>query len=106
MTRREIGGAFDRILRLQGLCRAIVLVSWLMFWVVGTRSKLWATLYIYVGRIRPCTSPDCDWHRDRAVDSIPDQQLQEGPRLHGLLQLTPELWHCSISSEADSPVHG
>ena len=48
MTRREIPAAFDSFLRLQGLCGAIVLASWLIFWAVENPVRDVGNLFIYV----------------------------------------------------------
>ena len=48
MNRQQISAAADRFLRLQGLCAAIILASWLIFWAVENPVRNVRDLFIYV----------------------------------------------------------
>jgi phosphoserine phosphatase RsbU/P len=48
MNRRDISASLDRFLRLQGLCGAIVVASWLIFWAVNNPVTNIRDLFIYV----------------------------------------------------------
>jgi sigma-B regulation protein RsbU (phosphoserine phosphatase) len=48
MNRRDISARLDAFLRLQGLCAAIILASWLIFWAVGNPVRSLPDLFIYV----------------------------------------------------------
>ena len=48
MNRQQISVAVDRFLRLQALCGAVILASWLIFWADGNPVRNVRDLFIYV----------------------------------------------------------
>ncbi|HEX6805570.1 MAG TPA: PP2C family protein-serine/threonine phosphatase [Terriglobales bacterium] len=48
MNRQQISAQFDRFLRLQGLCGAIIVASWLIFWAVENPVSNVRDLFLYV----------------------------------------------------------